>query len=428
MDVIMPMIFYMLEVLKYCLGNEIFFCGKVKHLKRIIWVGCVYFVVVLFLRNEETLKYLLSYIFAMLAAAGTIEGNVYTKVWHTLCILGITSCLEQISGVVIGLFTQQDVIVSLIELIITLLILFLISNIKKSISKYLYKKKEGYISALLSIMLIIVCLVINMGIVALEDTYEYIPKQVGNINFDFMFVLTYSCIILLIFLVLHIRDIHMKLEKRVQIEYELKIMQKDYFHALLEKEEDTRRYRHDMNNHILCISQIAEKEQAWQTLDYVRNLQQELFLTSKKVYNTGIEILDILLGHYLVGIENIAIFVKGKGSRKLEISDVDFCIIFSNLIRNAIEELKRLNDEGVFLKVEVEQGEFFTCIKIVNSSNLILDKSELPVSKKEDKQNHGIGLKNVKETVERNEGSLELKADGKVFSVVVTLKNDRSRS
>lgn len=163
-------------------------------------------------------------------------------------------------------------------------------------------------------------------------------------------------------------------------------------------------------------------------MDYIQNLQKELSLTSKKVYNTGIEILDILLSHYLVELKDMAIFVKGKSSHKLEISDVDFCVIFSNLICNAIEEIKRMNEEGIFLEVEVIQGEYFTRIRISNSSNLLLDEAELPVSKKKDKKNHGIGIKNVKETIERNEGSLQLTADGKVFSAVVTLKNDRSPS
>lgn len=423
MDIIMPMILYVLEVMKYCLGNEIFFRGKVKQTKRIAWIGCAYFVVVLFFRNEEIFKYLLSYIFAMLAAVCTIEGNVYTKVWHTICILGITSCIEQVSGVVVGLFVQQVVIASFVEMIITLLIFFLLYVTKRS--KKFYNNKEGCVSALRCIMLIIVCLAMNMGMVVLEDTYEYIPKQIGDLDIDFIFILTYSCITLLIYLVLHIRDIHIKLEERAQTEYELKIMQKNYFQTLLEKEEDTRRYRHDMNNHILCISQFAKKEQAWQTLNYVQDLQKELFLTSKNVYNTGIEILDILLNHYLVGLENKAVSVKGKCSCRLQITEVDFCIIFSNLICNAIEEIKMQSRKDDFLEIEVKQGEFYTSIKIANSSNMILNKLEIPVSKKGDRQNHGIGLKNVKETIERNDGSLELTADGKVFSAVVTLKNDR---
>ena len=98
---------------------------------------------------------------------------------------------------------------------------------------------------------------------------------------------------------------------------------------------------------------MAENEQAWQTLNYVQDLQEELSLTNKKVYNTGIEILDILLSYYLVGLEGHTICVKGKSSRKLQISDVDFCVIFSNLICNAIEEIKRENAMGYFYEIEV---------------------------------------------------------------------------
>lgn len=427
MDVIMPMIFYMLEVLKYCLGNEIFFHGKVKHLKRIILVGCVYFIVALFLRNEETLKYLLSYIFAMSAAIGTIEGNVYTKVWHTLCILGITSCLEQISGVVIGSYISDAVTASCVEMIVTLIIFTAIKAIKSKKNKN-NNNKIGHISTLLGIVLIIVCLTLGMGVTILDETYEYVPHKVEKLNFDFMFVLTYLSILLLIFIVLYIRNIHMKLEERAQIEYELKVMQKKYFQTLLEKEEDTRRYRHDMNNHVLCISQIAKKEQAWQTLDYIQDLQKELFLISKRGYNTGIEILDILLCHYLVGLENTIVSVKGSGNDKLEITDVDLCIIFSNLIQNAIEEIKKLEDKEKILSIEVKQGDFYTNIKIVNSTKLILKESKVPVTQKKDRKNHGIGLKNVREIIERNGGKLELIANGKVFSAIVILKNDRLRS
>ena len=281
---------------------------------------------------------------------------------------------------------------------------------------------------MLGIALIIVCLILGMGVTILDETYKYVPHQVEKLNFDFMFILTYLSILLLIFIVLHIRNIHIKLEERAQIEYELKIMQKNYFQTLLEKEEDTRRYRHDMSNHILCISQIAKEEQAWRTLDYVQDLQKELSLISRRGYYTGIDILDILLCHYLVGLENTIVSVKGNGNDKLHVTDVDLCIIFSNLIQNAIEEINKQEDKEKILSIEVKQGDFYTSIKIANSTTFILNESEVPVTQKKDRKNHGIGLKNVRETIERNGGKLELMADGKVFSAIVILKNDRSRS
>ena len=422
----MPLILYMLEVLKYCLGNEIFFRGKVKHIKRIGWIGCVYFTVVLFIQNE-TDKYLLAYFFAMVAALYTIEGNTYTKVWRMLCIIGIGSCLDKIMSTLLRDQIQNRGMESIVDSIITLCILGIIKFFKNYKHKFIPKDYK-YLSVLLEIIVLILCLSLEIGIAGLQEASEYIPLQDGLLRFDYMFILTYISVVFLILLMVYIMKLHIKLEENVKIEKELKEIQKNYFQNLLQKEENTRRYRHDMNNHILCITQMAEKEQAWQTLNYVQNLQQELVLTSKKIYNTGVEILDILLSHYLVGLKDIAVLVKGKSNHKLEISDVDFCVIFSNLICNAIEEIRRMNEEGIFLEVEVIQGEYFTRIRISNSSNLIWDETELPVSKKKDKKNHGIGLKNVKETIERNEGSLQLTADGKVFSAVVTLKNDRSPS
>lgn len=427
MDIIMPLILYTLEVSKYCLGNEIFFHGKVKHVKSIGWIGCVYFVVTFFWGNEETFKFLLAYLFAMMSAVGIIEGNVYTRVWHTLCILGITVCLDKVISTMLREQIQDRGIESVVDSLITLCIFLII----KFIRNYKYRfipKDDKYISVLLGSIVLILCLTLGIGIAGLQEAKEYIPFQVGFLRFDYMFNLTYVSVVFLILLMIYIIKLHTKLEENIKIERELKEIQKNYFQSLLQKEENTRRYRHDMNNHILCISQMAENEQAWQTLNYVQDLQEELSLTNKKVYNTGIEILDILLSYYLVGLEGHTICVKGKSSRKLQISDVDFCVIFSNLICNAIEEIKRMNRESIFLKVEVRQGEFYTRIKIANSSNLILKKSELPVSKKIDKQNHGIGLKNVKETIEKNESKLEITADGKEFSAVVTLKNDLLRS
>lgn len=123
MEIIIPLIFYMMEVLKYSLGNEIFFNGKVRHRKRIIWVGIFFLIMILFLKNDKSFIYLLAYLFAMVTAVGIIEGNIYIKIWHTICILGITSCLEQLFGLGIEYYISVAVVGSFIETIITLFFL-----------------------------------------------------------------------------------------------------------------------------------------------------------------------------------------------------------------------------------------------------------------------------------------------------------------
>ena len=48
-------------------------------------------------------------------------------------------------------------------------------------------------------------------------------------------------------------------------------------------------------------------------------------------------------------------------------------------------------------------------------------KGDLPKTTKKDKKNHGIGLRNVKETVEKNHGTFQWGVEDSCFRTVVTL-------
>ena len=65
-------------------------------------------------------------------------------------------------------------------------------------------------------------------------------------------------------------------------------------------------------------------------------------------------------------------------------------------------------------------------ITIKNSSTTLIENEELKVpTKKQDRKNHGMGLKNVRETIERNRGSFSLEGNGEEVSakVMLNLKN-----
>ena len=120
-------------------------------------------------------------------------------------------------------------------------------------------------------------------------------------------------------------------------------------------------------------------------------------------------------------MKDINISVRGVCKRELRIDEVDLCTIFSNLIQNAAEELKGKKED--YFALEIEQGQDNTRITIRNSTDLLLakDNQEL-TSSKQDKKNHGIGLKNVKQIVEKYNGDISWSADGKEFRVIVTMK------
>ena len=109
--------------------------------------------------------------------------------------------------------------------------------------------------------------------------------------------------------------------------------------SLLEKEEETRRYRHDMYNHFLAIRGLAKEEKAEKTINYVEALETRWKTADRKVYDTGNMMLNLLLQEYLAERKDTKISILGYCKREMKMDEVDFCTIFSNLIQNASEEV-----------------------------------------------------------------------------------------
>ena len=49
-----------------------------------------------------------------------------------------------------------------------------------------------------------------------------------------------------------------KMKETVDIEKRLRNSQKNYYEMLLQKEEETRKYRHDITNHLMCLKALAD--------------------------------------------------------------------------------------------------------------------------------------------------------------------------
>ena len=52
-------------------------------------------------------------------------------------------------------------------------------------------------------------------------------------------------------------------------------------------------------------------------------------------------------------------------------------------------------------------------------------KEEFPVTDKADRENHGIGLINIRSTAEKYQGTMDFKVNGRVFILSVMMKNER---
>lgn len=240
-------------------------------------------------------------------------------------------------------------------------------------------------------------------------------------------IFLFSMIALAIFII-YVNNTNKRMKHYLEIEKTLKDTQKNYYEAMLAKEEDTRRFRHDVLNHLIALGELTKRGEMKPVADYVEEIQSDIVKIQQKCYSIGNTIIDAFLNYYVQMLEeDVEVSVTGCLTQEIAISDVELCTIFSNLIKNSVEELKKNGEGKKYLKIKVSSGQQAFKIEISNSISREGEiQGELPETTKKDKKNHGIGLRNVTETVEKNEGIFEWKVADACFQTVVTLPLRRS--
>ena len=136
------------------------------------------------------------------------------------------------------------------------------------------------------------------------------------------------------------------------------------------------------------------------------------------IYSVGHPIADAIINdsyEKLASERNIDFQIMGKLPKSDDLSDIDICIIFSNLLNNAVEAIKKFpEDIQASLNVFINVIELDLVITVENSS-LPYDRQNIADinTSKPDHINHGFGLKNIKSTVKKYDGyfSLEYQND-----------------
>lgn len=200
--------------------------------------------------------------------------------------------------------------------------------------------------------------------------------------------------------------------------------QKQYFENLLKKEQDTRQFRHDITAHLLQIQNFCENREHEKEEQYIRGLLNEISLINKKGYCVGNDIIDTILNTYLTPISSICmIMVKGYVDREINIAGKDLCVIVSNLVKNAVEAVEQCTYEKKIV-FEVNQGKQFLDIKVKNTAETenIIIRSKYPITRKENKRIHGLGIRNVKAVAETYQGSYQYRIEKGYYIAEVQLQ------
>ena len=192
--------------------------------------------------------------------------------------------------------------------------------------------------------------------------------------------------------------------------------------------------KHDMKNTLSVIQRLSAGERNGELEEYLSELNRGLEKLEVR-FKTGNTVVDTLLNmKYHEAVRDVP-DLKMDADRLmlpqgLGIHSYDIGVILGNAVDNAMEACRRLKakepETDAFIRLcSLRKGNLLI-LKVENSfdGRLALKAKEgFPITDKADRENHGIGLANIKSTAEKYHGTMDFKVNGRVFILSVMMKN-----
>lgn len=315
-----------------------------------------------------------------------------TRLWVSLVLFSLDMANSLIVLFVFGNIAkfQQPAIQALLVLICTTIISHI--SYPPEAKEIAFDRKQTVLLLVIPAMSVIVLSVLMLG--ELEKMFAILISScmlIINISVFYLYnILTENYI--------HLRDHDIYKQQTYAYQNQLEV--------IMESQNRVRALRHDMKNHILALQILVQRKEVEETNKYLDSMKN--FMTNPEEYvKTGNDVVDSLLNYKIQKANEVLNVVETKISipEQLRLRSFDLNVLLGNLLDNAIDASMQTEDKKLKITIKLDKGILF--LNICNSCQMIADeKKNFWETTKEDKANHGIGLKNVRRIVEKYHGDI----------------------
>ncbi len=190
--------------------------------------------------------------------------------------------------------------------------------------------------------------------------------------------------------------------------------QKRYNTMITRNEEITRKQRHDLRHQLVVIKELAGDTNPTLT-EYLDSLIHSIPHAPKKYCEN--KAVNSIISHYgaICANESIALETKlNVPESEDSVLDNDLCLVFGNMIENAIEACRRLDNDGCFIRLSADIRYKTLIITMDNSfdGHFKIRDGKYLSSKRND---FGIGLSSIQSVAQKYGGDTEFVAKNGVF-------------
>ncbi len=352
-----------------------------------------------------------------------------TLVWMTMGI--VFSCIfwkgDILSaGAIIGTY-------ALLLLFYSIMLLSIISLIGGEVLVYVITMEQGVPRFYFLIIAQIGWSIINLGVVKwfrnrkffknniryylfisiiglIGSTYFSIQMLTNfNIKVHFLWYVFLFAVIVLIYTLYYQAKIK-SFNREMEIVNKYNNMLEQNYEKVSDYYKENAKLYHDMKHHFNILHNMIENKQSDEAKEYIEQIIKPIKF-SKVPIRSSIEMLDVVLYEMEKKAEqkniNIDFFVY-TFSEDVKIDKKDLCLLFVNLLDNAIEAAVKE------VSVTIKQNKKMMLVKIVNDYKVKpIEENGRFITTKQNKSQHGWGLHIIDQIVSKYEGDIEYRVDEK---------------
>lgn len=195
------------------------------------------------------------------------------------------------------------------------------------------------------------------------------------------------------------------------------------FRLLEKKQKEMARMSHDFKNHVRILDNYMEEQEYDEALDYICMLKKPME-DSEREAHCGDKTADLIMNEKIAQAkqQDIQVHVDVEETGKLPFTSFDTCVIFANLLDNAVETCQKVELGNRFLNVELKKrGSVFTFLVENSMKEKQVKRSGNYVSGKKEEGVHGIGQESVEQSFQEYHGELHTTYTDEWFQAKVTV-------
>ena len=195
------------------------------------------------------------------------------------------------------------------------------------------------------------------------------------------------------------------------------------YRSISENLDKQRKRTHEYKNQIAAISALAAEKKYEELCTYIEKIDTGLKIKENAIDTNHVIVNAILNMKYREAIDKgVSIVLKINDLSGLNIAEEDIVIILSNLLDNAIAACSRCGEKVIKLKFVLEEERIIISVENSMTGKPLFENGKFVTTKLEEANEHGFGIRNVIETVEKYGGRYVIDDSGAkfLFSILIT--------